>query len=138
MTALDTAHASLSLGLETLVAPRLSAGDPRPRHRGLSHHTETVLRLLLGGVRVPVPEIDDELWPTGEDGGGETPLDRLREACGDRHDVWVREVAPDEYAQSGLPTTTMGRELAEDRLFFAAALAAGDALGASAAVEGQR
>ena len=132
MAALDTAHAALALGLETLVAPRLSAGDERERHRGLSHHTEAVLRLLLGGVRVPVPEVDDELWPTGEYGAGETPLDRLREACGDRHDVWVREVALDGYASSGLPTTTMGRELAEDRLFFAAALAAGDALAASA------
>ncbi len=59
-------------------------------------------------------------------------LDRLREACGERHDIWVREVALDEYASSGLPATTMGRPLAEDRLFFAAALAAGDALGAMA------
>jgi hypothetical protein len=138
IAALDTAHASLALGLETLVAPRLSAGDPRPRHRGLSHHTEAVLRLLLGGVRVPVPELDDELWPTGEYGDGGTPLDRLREACDDRHDVWVRQVALDDYASSGLPTTTMGRELAEDRLFFAAALAAGDALGTAASVEGVR
>jgi Protein of unknown function (DUF3866) len=134
MAALDTAHAALALGLETLVAPRLSAGDERERHRGLSHHTEAVLRLLLGGVRVPVPEVDDELWPTGEYGAGETPLDRLREACGDRHDVWVREVALEGYGSSGLPTTTMGRDLAEDRLFFAAALAAGDALAASARV----
>jgi hypothetical protein len=135
MAALDAAHASLSLGLETLLAPRFSAGDERPRHRGLSHHTEAVLRLLLGGVRVPVPEIDDALWPTGG-AAGDTPLDRLREACADRHDVWVRAVSLDGYAASGLPTTTMGRTLDEDRLFFAAALAAGDALAASAAVEG--
>jgi Protein of unknown function (DUF3866) len=127
MVALDTAHGSLALGLETLLAPRLSAGDERPRHRGLSHHTETVLRMLLGGVRVPVPELDDADWPTG-DGGGEAILDRLREACGDRHDIWVREVALEEYAASGLPTATMGRELARDRLFFAAGLAAGEAL----------
>jgi hypothetical protein len=132
MAALDTAHGALALGLETMVAPRLSAGDERERHRGLSHHTEAVLRLLLGGVRVPVPEVDDELWPTGEYGAGETPLDRLREACADRHDVWVRQVALDDYAGSGLPTRTMGRELSEDRLFFAAALAAGDALAAAA------
>jgi hypothetical protein len=137
MAALDTAHAALALGQETLIAPRFSAGDERPRHRGLSHHTEIVLRLLLDGVRVPVPEIDDELWPTGGE-SGETPLDRLREACEDRHDVWVREVSLDGYAASGLPTTTMGRDLGEDRLFFAAALAAGDALAASARVEGER
>jgi hypothetical protein len=137
MAALDTAHASLSLGLETLVAPRFSAGDERPRHRGLSHHTEGVLRLLLGSVRVPVPEIDDALWPTGGE-AGETPLDRLREACKDRHDVWVREVSLDGYAQSGLPTTTMGRSLEQDRLFFAAALAAGDALAEVAGVGAER
>jgi hypothetical protein len=90
-----------------------------------------VLRHLLAPVRVPVPEVAEEEWPTGE-GAGETPLDSLHKACGDRHDVWVREVALEPYAASGLPTTTMGRELGSDRLFFAAALAAGDALGAIA------
>ena len=134
MAALDSAHAALALGLPTMLAPRLSAGDPRPRHRGLSHHSQTVLRMLLAPVRVPVPEVDEQDWPTGDADGeaGDTVLDRLREACGERHDVWVREVALDEYAASGLPTTTMGRQLADDRLFFAAALAAGDALGAVA------
>ena len=141
MAALDNAHAALSLGLPALVAPRLSAGDPRPRHRGLSHHSESVLRMLLGPVRVPVPEVDEEDWPTGEPDGdagpeGPTVLDRLREACGDRHDLWVREVALEEYAGSGLPTSTMGRPLAQDRLFFAAALAAGDALAAVARQDG--
>ena len=33
MAALDTAHASLALGLPTLLSPRLSAADPRERHR---------------------------------------------------------------------------------------------------------
>ena len=129
MAALDSAHASLALGLDTLVAPRLSSGDPRPRHRGLSHHTESVLGLLLAGVRVPVPEIAEEEWPTG-DGDSQTPLDALHRVCDERHDVWVREAALEEYRESGLPSRTMGRGLDEDRLFFAAALAAGDALGA--------
>jgi hypothetical protein len=124
MAALDTAHASLILGLETLVAPRMSSADPRPRHRGLSHLTATVLRMLLGDVRVPVPQ----------DG----PLDQLRDACGDRHEVWEREAPVDEYAAAGLPATHMGRELADDRLFFAAALAAGDALAAAALTESVR
>jgi hypothetical protein len=131
MSALDNAHAALALGLPTLVAPRLSAGDPRPRHRGLSHHADAVLRMLLAPVRVPVPELDESEWPVGEDGEGSV-LDHLREACEERHDIWVREVDLDGYAASGLPATTMGRPLAEDRLFFAAALAAGGALGALA------
>ena len=113
MEALDTAHASLILGHETLLAPRLSSADTRPRHRGLSHHTATVLRMLLGNVRVPAP--------------GET-LSDLREACGDRHEIWPREAPVDEYAESGLPAIHMGRGISEDRLFFAAALASGDAL----------
>ena len=132
IAALDTAHASLALGLPTLLCPRLSAGDPRPRHRGLSHHSEIVLRLLLAGVRVPVPEVDEAEWPVTEQADGGSALDHLREACGERHDLWVRQVDLDGYAASGLPTRTMGRELAEDRLFFAAALAAGDALAAVA------
>jgi Protein of unknown function (DUF3866) len=120
MAALDTAHAALALGLETILAPRLSSGDPRARHRGLSHHTASVLRLLLGGVRVAAPSLEAEEEPQA--------VDLLRDACGDRHDVWVREAALDDYRSSGLPTETMGRELADDPLFFAAALAAGDAL----------
>jgi hypothetical protein len=122
MAALDTAHVSLSLGLETLLAPRMSSADPRPRHRGLSHHTATVLRMLLRGVRVPAPL----------DG----PLEELRKTCGDRHEVWLREAPVDEYAASGLPATHMGRGIHDDRLFFASALAAGDGLAAAALVEG--
>ena len=118
LAALDTAHAALALGLETLLAPRMSSADPRERHRGLSHHTETVLSLLLRAVRVAAPAQEAE---------------RLRAACGDRHPIDARDVPLDEYADSGLPATTMGRELQEDRLFFAAALAAGDALGGAAA-----
>ena len=133
IAALDTAHAALSLGLETVIAPRFSSGDPRPRHRGLSHHAEGVLRLLLAPVRVAVPEVDEADWPVREEEGGGSALDHLREACEERHDIWVREVDLDGYAASGLPTRTMGRELADDRLFFAAALAGGVALGTLAA-----
>jgi hypothetical protein len=123
MAALDTAHASLALGLETLIAPRMSSGDGRERHRGLSHHTETVLRMLLGGVRVPVPADD----PAAQN--------LIADACDERHLAWSREAAVDDYAGSGLPARHMGRAVEEDRLFFAAALAAGDGLAAAALVE---
>ncbi len=126
MAALETAHAALALGAPTLVAPRLSSGDPRPRHLGLSHHSRSVLELLLAGVRVPVPEVDAELWPTTDNGPG--AYDELLQVCRDRHDLAVEPVDLDGYAASGLPTATMGRELADDALFFAAALAAGRAL----------
>jgi Protein of unknown function (DUF3866) len=126
MAALDTAHAALALGSPTLVGPRLSNADPRERHVGLSHHTRSVLELLLAPVRVPVPEVDADLWPTTEAGPG--AYDELLEVCRDRHDLAVEEVDLDGYAASGLPTRTMGRELADDALFFAAPLAAGRAL----------
>ncbi|MDX6638080.1 MAG: hypothetical protein QOJ01_1591 [Solirubrobacterales bacterium] len=133
MAALDAVHAALALGLPTLLSPRMSGADPRPRHRGLSHHTATVLELALGTVRVPVPELDLEGWPTGEEGGEavDVPsvLDSLHKAGAGRHDVTVEPVDLDAYASSGLSTRTMGRDLTEDPLFFAAALAAGRALG---------
>jgi hypothetical protein len=127
MAALDGAHAALALGLPTLVSPRMSSGDPRPRHLGLSHHTRSVLDLLLGAVEVPLPEALGELWPLAA--GDPDPI--VAAAAGERH--LLVEAAADlpGYAESGLPQRTMGRDLDEDRLFFAAPLAAGAALAAA-------
>jgi hypothetical protein len=130
MAALDTAHAALALGSPTLVGPRLSSGDERPRHLGLSHHSRSVLELLLAPVRVPVPEVDADLWPTTDDGPG--AYDELLEICRDRHDLAVEPVDLEGYVASGLPTETMGRSPANDALFFAAPLAAGRALARAA------
>jgi hypothetical protein len=110
MTALDNAHAALSLGLPTLISPRLSSGDPRKRHHGLSHHTQTVLQLLLAPVDVAVPEGQFEL---------RTALEVFP------HRVHQVSADLDGYAAADLPTVTMGRSLQDDPLFFAAALAAG-------------
>jgi hypothetical protein len=113
MAALDSAHAALALGCRTVVVPRMSEGDPRERHQGLSHHTATVLRLLLAPVTVPLPDAA----PRVED---------------ERH-RWVRAGADlDAYRASALPATTMGRSLEEDPLFFAAALAGGTVLAGEA------
>ncbi|HEV2774915.1 MAG TPA: DUF3866 family protein [Solirubrobacteraceae bacterium] len=105
LQALDSAHTALALGCGALLVARMSSTDPRERHRGISHHTRTVLDLLLAPVVVALPS--DEA--TGDD----------------RHD-W-RTVATDleGYIASGLPTRSMGRE---DPLFFAAALAGGTTL----------
>jgi hypothetical protein len=132
IAAIEAAHAALALGLPTLASPRLSSSDPRPRHRGLSHHTETLLELVLGTVRVPVPEAEIEGWPllseAAEGGSASAALDSLIELCGDRHDIAVMRVDLDGYAESGLPDMTMGRSISEDPLFFAAALASGRAV----------
>ena len=132
MGALDSAQAALALGLPTLLSPRLSSSDPRPRHRGLSHHSASVLELLLAAVRVPAPEVDAELWADSAAQAREDALDELIDACGDRHDLDVQPVSIEEYAASGLPTRTMGRDLDDDPLFFAAPLAAGAALALAA------
>jgi len=121
MVALDTAHAALSLGLPALVSPRLSSADPRKRHLGLSHHTRTVLELLLAEVDVAVPE-------------GEPEIAKVLGAS--KHRVLLAPADLDGYGASGLPTTTMGRSLSEDPLFFAAPLAAGTALARSLADQG--
>jgi hypothetical protein len=110
MSALDNAHAALSLGLQTLISPRLSSSDPRPRHQGLSHHTRTILQLLLAEVTVVIPEGVPKVAAALE------PFD---------HRVEQVLVDLDGYATAGLPTSTMGRSLQDDPLFFSAPLAAG-------------
>ena len=139
MAALDSAHAALALALPTLVCPRLSSSDPRPRHRGLSHHSASVLELLLAAVRVPVPEAGISGWPLLEEsapegGSAQAALDDLIAITGGRHDLAVEPIDLDGYAASGLPARTMSRSIEDDPLFFAAPLAAGRAL--AGAVDG--
>lgn len=117
MAALDSAHAALALGLPTLLSPRLSEADPRERHQGVSHHTLTVLELLLGGVDVPVPADNPEVAA------------QLADAAGNHHQLHKAQPDLAGYAASGLPARVMGRDIEEDVLFFAAALAAGAYLG---------
>ncbi|HEX5762844.1 MAG TPA: DUF3866 family protein [Solirubrobacterales bacterium] len=116
MAALDAAHAALALGLPTIISPRLSAADPRERHRPVSHHTLTVLEMLLAPIEVVVP--------TGE----AEAAGRLRETSGQPHRLREAPADLEGYAAAGLPARTMGRGFEEDPLFFAAPLAAGAAL----------
>jgi hypothetical protein len=145
MSALDSGHVALSLGCRALIVARMSSGDDRARHRGISHHTLTVLDLLLEPVSVALPA--GVRSPAGADLRavlGELSVEaRLGRPIRDsaaltwgverparitRHD-W-RRVAVDlpAYAACGLPVETMGRGLTEDPLFFAAALAGGATL----------
>ncbi len=91
---------------------RMSDGDLRPRHQGVSHHSRTALDLTRSSVLVASPQVG--------------AFDH------DRHDVRVVE-GPDVAARLddlGLRVTTMGRGPAEDPLFFRSTAAAG-ALAAS-------
>ncbi|MEA2467571.1 MAG: hypothetical protein QOJ57_1697 [Thermoleophilaceae bacterium] len=109
LVALDNAHAALALEATTIVVPRMSSGDPRERHRGLSHHTRTVLELMLRPALVALAAGVDEQLP-GE------------------HERRVGEADLEGYVASGLPARTMGRGPGEDELFFRASLAGGSVL----------
>ncbi len=114
-TALEVAavlDAAAALGGRPVAVLRMSDGDERERHRGVSHHTRTALDLTRSSVLVASPLL----------GAYEHP----------RHDVRVVD-GPDVPALLGamdLQVTTMGRGPDEDPLFFRATAAAG-ALAAS-------
>lgn len=105
LAAADAANAASALGGSAVLAARVSSADERERHRGVSHHTEAVLRLCVGRVTVAWPE------------GLEAP-----EWVEPRQDV---DVEGWEQACAGLPLSHMGRGPNEERWFFAAAFAAG-------------
>jgi hypothetical protein len=113
LAALDSAHAALALGAVTVIVPRLSSGDERPRHSGLSHHSRTVLEMALGKLVVA--------WPENE------PLAEGEVIS--RHAVCYGSADLDGYAASGLPALIMDRTIDSDPLFFAGALAGGAVLG---------
>jgi hypothetical protein len=90
---------------------RASSGDPRPRHQGISHHTRSVVELTGAAPWVaPVPIEAAEL-----------PGVRVADPAAGTE--WPDAAA--QLAAVDLAVTTMGRSVAEDPLFFAAAAAAG-------------
>jgi hypothetical protein len=103
MAALESTHAALAMGCKPVLVPRMSSGDGRERHRGVSHHSRTVLSLLLREIDVAMPD------------SRPVPGHRARAAAVDL----------DGYRGSGLPARTMRRGIDEDELFFRAALAGG-------------
>jgi hypothetical protein len=99
--------AAAALGGRPVAVLRMSSGDQRERHQGVSHHSTTALDLTRSSVLVAVPA----------EGA----------FAHDRHDVRVVE-PPDTaalLAAAGLEVTTMGRGPDADPVFFAAAGAAG-------------
>jgi hypothetical protein len=100
----EAANAAAALGGSSIVAPRVSFGDERERHRGLSHHTRSALELCLGELRVA--------WPRG-----------LERPAG--VEVVEVDVTGWESTCASLPLSHMGRGPKEDPWFFAAAFAAG-------------
>ena len=100
---------------------RVSFADPRPRHRGLSHHSATALTIAMQGRAViPVPCV----------GGSEERTlraDLHSTGLAGRHELV--DVEPvgiiDLFAQQNLSIVSMGRPAADDPVLFEAAAAAG-------------
>jgi hypothetical protein len=116
----DACNAVHVLGGQTVGALRISDADPRPRHRGVSHHSLTAFgRVALGGVILVAPRgLGPELGnQVEEDLAGQPARNRVE---------WV-DTEGLEAALTALPVqlSTMGRGLAEDRAYFLAAAAAG-------------
>jgi len=98
---------------------RISAADPRARHRGVSHHSLTAYgRVALATADVVVPLLDGDF---GE---------RVREAArplGARHRLVEVAVTglDDALRDCPVPLQTMGRGLADDPAAFLSSAAAG-------------
>lgn len=59
----DAANVAAALGGRPVLTVRTSEADPRERHRGVSHHTQTVLDLCLAEVVVAWPdEVATDGW----------------------------------------------------------------------------
>ena len=116
----DACNAVTVLGGRPVGALRISDADPRPRHRGVSHHSLTAFgRVALGGVTLVAPlglteELTDQVT---EDLAGQPERNPVE---------WVdTDGLDDALAASPATLSTMGRRLDAERAYFLAAAAAG-------------
>ncbi|WP_240619288.1 DUF3866 family protein [Blastococcus sp. TF02-8] len=116
----EACNAVSVLGGLPVGALRISDADPRPRHRGVSHHSLTAFgRVALGGVTLIAPRgLSSELGgQVGEDLAGQPERNVV---------VWVDTDGLDAaLGLSPVPLRTMGRGYPEERAYFLAAAAAG-------------
>lgn len=104
---LDIASA---LGGTPIAAIRASEADPRERHRGVSHHTTTSLRLVRSRCLVALPTFVEIDWQDN----------RHERRMADGTEGALRLLQ-----ERGVDITSMGRGIADDPTFFHAAAAAG-------------
>ncbi|WP_033341331.1 DUF3866 family protein [Catenuloplanes japonicus] len=116
----EAVNAVNTLGGRAVGSLRISDADPRPRHRGISHHSVTAYgRVALTPADLVVPaEIPDGLAEEVE-----ATLRLLAE----RHTIVRVPVGGLDEALRALPVglSTMGRDLDGDHAYFLAAAAAG-------------
>jgi Protein of unknown function (DUF3866) len=109
LAAAEAANAAAALGGAPVLAVRVSSGDERERHRGVSHHTRAVIELCLGRVAIAwAAGLEAPAWLERRD---EVDVEDWRAAC------------------EGLPLEHMGRGPDDDPWFFASAFAAGKLAG---------
>lgn len=113
-------EAAERMGGIPVAVPRISFADSRPRHRGLSHHTRTVLGLTYARAVIGLPRL----------AGAEIEVLRSQiKAAGleGRHQFFLGPLLPlEEYCATwGIELRSMGRSYQEDPPFFAAAGVAG-------------
>jgi hypothetical protein len=117
----EAVNAAASLDGLPVAVLRLSFADERPRHYGVSHHTLLALtRVTLARARVAVPSLPSDRAHT---------IDTLLDDAGvwRMHERAESSIGPDLLPDTrGVKVRTMGRSVAEDPVFFAAAGAAGD------------
>ncbi|MCU1465319.1 MAG: hypothetical protein JWM72_1247 [Actinomycetia bacterium] len=104
-----------------IAALRVSFADPRPRHRGVSHHSITALTVATASrVRVAVPGV-------GGEEEEQIRADLSKAGIDARHEIV--DVVPvgvvDLLAQRDLHVESMGRPAAVDPVLFESAAAAG-------------
>jgi Protein of unknown function (DUF3866) len=115
----EAVNAAAVLGGRPVASLRISEADPRPRHRGISHHSLTAYgQVALARADVVLPDLP------GEFGAGVTAA---AAPLGDRHHLVRVSVAGlrEALRSCPVPLSTMGRGLAEDPAYFLAAAAAG-------------
>jgi hypothetical protein len=133
VSALASGHALMAaatLGGRAIPALRVSLADARERHRGVSHHSLTILAdVCKVDVDVPVPVLED-------DGQRTTVWDALRSRkLEETHHLVEVDGRPalEELRARGIDVRSMGRGIEDDPAFFLAAGAAGVLAGRSAA-----
>jgi hypothetical protein len=129
----EALNAAGALGGQPMAALRISFMDPRERHRGLSHHSLTILRhVCLVPATAVVPRLgagqSEEVWAAL----------RAVETAAPRS-IGEEDGAPalEELERRDVAVESMGRSPADDPAFFLAAGAAGVAA-ARLAARGQR
>ncbi len=110
----EAVNAAAAVGGRPVGVLRMSAADPRPRHRGVSHHSRTAYG------RVALAPADLVLPSSGRGLAGPLP-ELARHRLVEVDDTGLLEVLQD----CGVPLSTMGRGLADDPVAFLAAAAAG-------------